>query len=578
MLRHSRWQVVAFVTVLLLFTVALPTPPAAQPASDGVPTYREAVIGRISRLNPLFATLNPVDRDITRLIFEGLVGTNAFGEPSPLLAESWVIGSGGLEYVFTLRPDVLWQDGTPFSAADVLFTMGLLRAPDFPGDPDLSAFWRTVETEQIGERLIRFRLTQPLSTFLDQLQIGILPEHALRGTTAAALASHPFNLTPIGTGPYQLEAIRADAAGTIRQVDLRVAPNYRARPEGAAGFTIERLRFALFATFEDALAALNAGETDGLAARTAAERRPLFELANSAPFLLQNQIENRLGVLIFNWQRAEFSEQRVRVALEQGLNRTSAIERTLVNRAIEADSPLMPLSWAYLNSLPWPPFDTSAARAQLERGLARLERISAGESEAAIDDAAQAPAEGAAEATPDPLAPPPPTQPSGLFAFTILVSDDPGLVALAGEIATQWAQLNLDVTVETADRAAFQARLDAGQFDAAIVEYALGPSADPDVYAFWHQGQYPDGENYGAVDDRRISELLERARREPYGPNRVLDYQAFQREFVERAIALPLYYPLFSYLTASRVAGVQLGFIGSPADRFRNIGEWSLTP
>jgi hypothetical protein len=41
-------------------------------------------------------------------------------------------------------------------------------------------------------------------------------------------------------------------------------------------------------------------------------------------------------------------------------------------------------------------------------------------------------------------------------------------------------------------------------------------------------------------------------------------------------IALPLYYPLFTYVTSPRVEGVQLGFISTPADRFRNIRDWQI--
>ena len=54
------------------------------------------------------------------------------------------------------------------------------------------------------------------------------------------------------------------------------------------------------------------------------------------------------------------------------------------------------------------------------------------------------------------------------------------------------------------------------------------------------------------------------------------DYQEFQRLFVAHAVALPLYYPLFTFATSPQVQGVQLGFIASPADRFRNIGDWSI--
>jgi ABC-type transport system substrate-binding protein len=178
-----------------------------------------------------------------------------------------------------------------------------------------------------------------------------------------------------------------------------------------------------------------------------------------------------------------------------------------------------------------------------------------------------------AEATEEPS-----TAGGGKFAFSILTPDDPKLVSVAQEIAAQWSQLNISVTVDSVDAATYQARLDGGDFDAALVELSLGDSADPDVYHFWDSGQYPDGKNYGGMDDRRIAELLERARRDPSGINRIILYDEFQRDFIERAIAIPLYYPLYTYAVAPQIEGVQLGFIGSPASRFSAIRDWTVAP
>lgn len=606
MLRGFRWQLIALLTAASLFVISLlvrsadtpaPQPPeqpvaaateaplpteapaliapdaAAVPANgaagDSVPTFREALIGEVHRLNPLFAPLNPVDRDIAALIFEGLTRTNAFGEPEAALAENWTISSDGLEYTVRLRDDVLWQDGVPFDADDVIYTMSILRAPDFPGPAELGRFWRTVETEKLDEHLVRFRLTQRLSSFLDALTIGILPVHALEGTSAAQLVNHPFNLAPIGTGPYQLEALRADSAGGIAAVDLRVAPVFRQRPEGQSGYAIERMRFRLFATFEEARAALAAGEVDGLAARERQERRPLMAVQN---VVSHSQIQPELGVIIFNWDNENtpfFREQRVRVALEIGVDRSSVVERNLPNEAVRADSPIMPGSWAYKPDLPWPPHDPAQARQLLATAYERAqEAASASATETpALPDGMEATAEATAEQT---------ATSTALFSFEILTPDDPALVQMVQEIATQWSQYGLAVTVASADRETYQARLEAGDFDAALVELSLGESADPDVYEFWHQGQHGAGKNYGGVSDRRISESLERARQDVSGVNRVIYYHQFQQDFVDRAIAIPMYYPLFTYGTSPRVEGVQLGFIGSPADRFRNIREWVL--
>jgi peptide/nickel transport system substrate-binding protein len=587
MLRGIRWQLFVLVMAAGLFAIALvnsrdePAPvvptslpptattvaslPTAAPATraapgqptprpvvniqtgDDVVTYREALVGSIQRLNPLLADLNPVDHDITSLIFEGLTRTDVHGEPTPDLAANWVISSDGLEYIIKLRQDVLWQDGVPFNADDVMYTMSLLQSPDFPGPADLGQFWRTVEVEKLDTYLVRFRLTQPLGSFLDALRIGILPEHALRGTTAAHLAGHPFNGTPIGTGPYQLEALRSEDGSRVQIVDLRVAPVYRQRPEGKNGYRLERVRFQLFDSFDAALAALRDGEVDGLAASNRTERGALMGVPNVN---IDTALESSVGMVIFNWAKEGtryFREIRLRQALQMGLDRNSIIQRLMSTLAVPANSPLVPGSWAYSADLPWPKPDVSGARALMQN--AKLPTPSA--------DAAP---EGA----------------GGPLSFHILTPNDPTLVNVVNEIAAQWSQLNISVSADPVDTATYLKRLDDGDFDAALVELSLGSSADPDVYHFWDQGQYPDGYNYGGMDDRRISEELERARRDPSGINRAIRYQNFQREFVERAIALPLYYPLYTYAVASDVTGVQLGFIGSPASRFATIQDWTI--
>ncbi len=525
-----------------------------EPSTDGVVTFSEALVGRVYRLNPLLVGFNPVDADITSLIFEGLTTINEFGEPVGALAENWIIASDGMEYVVTLRSGILWQDGVPFTSADVAFTMALLRSPDFPGPEALGSFWRTVETDVLGEHLIRFRLSQPLGSFLEALRIGILPAHVLQGTAAAALTTHPFNLSPIGTGSYQLEALRVDESGIIRAVDLRVAPVYRQRVEGRTGFALGRVRFVLYDTFESALTALQSGEVDALAGRGRSDRQPLLQSARSGTIKIRNGIEPTIGMLLFNWEDDAlpvFREQRVRLALETGLRRDSIIERHLLNVAVRADSPMLPGSWAYQPQLPWPAYSIEQANNLL--ASARLPQP---------------------DATEDPNATPEVT-PSGLFAFTILTPDDASLVSVAQEIAAQWGQLNVQVTVEAVDMTAYEARLTAHDFQAALVEISKEGSADPDVYDFWHEGQYPEGRNYGGVNDRDISQLLEDARRDPNNLSRMARYRDFQMEFVRQAIAIPLYYPLYSYALALEVDGVQLGFIGAPADRFLTIREWT---
>ncbi|MFZ4812995.1 MAG: ABC transporter substrate-binding protein [Phototrophicaceae bacterium] len=586
MLRGFRWQFVALIGALLLFSTVLilngantpaPTPIQVEPsatqapptqtvapsitpepvtavlltainAPDAVVTFREGVVGQVERFNPLLQGQNAAEDSINRLIFEGLVTTNSYGEPIPLLATEWIVASNRIEYVFRLRQDVLWQDGVPFTAGDVAFTVGLLSDTASSIDPQVTAFWQTVEVEVLGDHLIRFRLTQPLGSFLDVLQVGILPEHALQGVTADQVLAHPFNLSPIGTGAYQLEALRTTTGNRIDAVDLRLAPTYRLRDPQAIPYTIERMRFQIYPGVESVRAAFEAGELDGLLSGSTSERQSLLTLNDANQY---TQLAPRIGFLLFNWQRpAEgeapnpFRDPRVRSALTLGLNQDSIIERNMVNVAVPANNPLLPGTWGYSAALQFPTYDLTTAQTLLQRANLTADATS--------------------------------TAP--LISATLLVPDIAPFPTIADEIRQQWGLLNVQITPEVVDATTYAARLDNSEFDMALVEFSLGNSADPDPYAFWHQGQYPDGANYGAVDDRRISEIVERARRDPFGLNRIDYYRTFQAEFIDRAIAIPLYYPLMTYTVRNNVEGVQLGVMGVPSDRFRNLNEWVITP
>src|ERR1051325_10386088 len=72
--------------------------------------------------------------EIMGYIFEGLTKTNVFTlKVEPLLAESWEVNAAGNEWIFHLRKDVLWNDGVPFTADDVVFTFNdLIFNEDIP--------------------------------------------------------------------------------------------------------------------------------------------------------------------------------------------------------------------------------------------------------------------------------------------------------------------------------------------------------------------------------------------------------------------------------------------------------------
>ncbi|MCY4147407.1 MAG: ABC transporter substrate-binding protein [Chloroflexi bacterium] len=559
MLRGFRWQLLLLALASALFagsayfrlsrdaasrpTPPQPTPTAQAPASP--PTafvaatpppiassarYREGLVGSLQRINPLFAHLNPVDHDISSLIFESPFVINDYGEAVPRLASDLVISRDGLDYVMRLRDDVFWQDGQPLTASDVLFTVGLMSDPAYATVSAAAALWRTVEAQQLGERLLRMRLAQPLSSFPHLLTFGILPEHALRGVSVDELAQHPFNLSPIGSGAYQLGHLHVAEDGRIDSVLLALSPVFQRRPQAQSGYPFKELVFHLYPDSTAAMAAYIADEIDALA--TTAPRAQLLTLPWAR---LYTQTEPTVAMLIFNWGEAPFSERQVRRALSLSLDVPTLIAQTLGASATYADSPYPPGFSAYLPHSDWTRKDLAEAQAAI--AAARVD-VSA--------------------ATAQP--------------FVFLTEDRPERIELAQAISGQWAQLGFQFEVVAAEARQFQERLAAGQFAAAIVEQRYGKNLD--LFRFWHSAQHSEGGNYGGVSEHALDELLEAARAEIYGIRLAERLAAFQAVFAEGTIAIPLYYPLYTFVARDRVEGIQLGYLSAPADRFRSIQSW----
>ena len=578
MFRGFRWQFIALLIAVLLFAAGMvyrggrrptlppraasatetPAPPiATETAGPDAATldssaaqtrkahpdtaFREGLVGTLGRLNPLFAHLNPVDADISSLVFEGLFAINDYGEVIPRLAADLVISSDGLEYVVILRDDVNWQDGLPFSADDVVYTMGLLSESDDGVPLPNLEFWRTVETQKLSEHLVRFRLAQPFSSFPYLLTIGLLPEHALRGTGAAELAGHPFNLSPVGTGAFQLGELIGSLDDGVSAVQLLKSPVYSARPEAASGYFYREIWFHLYPNAEAATGAFWAGELDAIAS-------PILQDGAGLPpdSRLYFQTDGTLGILIFNWKVEPFTERRLRQALSLSLNAPELVGIQLGSTATYADSPYPPGSAWYQPQAFWNTYDPVQARSLLDDAAAN-ERA---------DDEADA-SSNVSDSWP---------------GFALLVEDSAASRGLGDAIAAQWRLLGLDVSVEPVEAAELQNRLETGRFDTALVRQRIG--ADPDLFRFWHPAQHGSGWNYGAASDVATAELLERARAEIYGIRRAHLYQQFQHAFAEGAIARPVYYPLYRYAVRDTIEGIQLGFMTSAADRFRGVQSW----
>ncbi len=508
-----------------------------RPAPGG--TYLESISGFPQSLNPLLSFYNDADSDVTSLVYSGLTQITMEGEIAPDLAIGWEIEPGGITYTFRLNPRALWHDGMPVSADDVLFTVGLLQDPDYPGPPDIGALWQGIRVERLGELAVRFVLSEPYAPFLDYTTFGLLPAHRLRGIRSADLATLDFNRDPVGTGPFRLAEVKAQD-GQITEVTLKRFPRFY----GAQAF-IENVVLRFYPTPRAAFEVYQDGLVEGVAGV------PI----NLLPEVWKNEALNlytapvaEITMLYFNElisATVPFDATPVRQALLYAIDRQALVDEVLLGQAIVPKTPLLPGTWAYSEEeVPAYPHNPAQAAALLR---------SVGWTRTFITETLRN-----ADGTP--------------LRFSLMVADEPTDLALGRALATQWAAVGISVTVQAVPPLALGASLQSRSYEAALI-HIMAPG-DPDPYPFWHETQALVGQNYTGFRHRRISELIEQARITVDRERRVALYREFQQLFMSEVPAIPLYVPVFNYAVDVRVQGVQMPPLVRTGDRFRNIAEW----
>ncbi|MBF8286225.1 MAG: putative transporter substrate binding protein [Dehalococcoidia bacterium] len=514
----------------------LANPLDSSPDKDSEQRYVEAIVGSAARVNPLFAPLNDTDADLASLVFSGLTRLGPDGEVLPDLAESWDISDDGLSYTFHLKRDVTWHTGAAFTAEDAAFTYALLADPELPGDPALGQLWRQVSCSAAEEFTLLCQLPQPFAPFISYTTVGILPKHILESATGATIADSAFNQAPAGTGPYRLAQL--DQTKAI----LRANPTYYGTKPA-----IDEIEVRFYPDPSTAAAALSRGDVQGLLMGPGVSQDD-FDLLTSTPGL-RAYTANRTAytVLFLNNGQTPFDDKALRQAVALSINVDDIISNLLGGRAVRADSPIVPGTWAYNPQIEPRPHDTDQAKKLL-------------------DEAGWKTAEGGAIRQKE----------GNELRITLMTDQDPLRIAIAQEIANQLAKVGIQVVVAPQGSADLVGEfLVPHQYQAAIFGWDPGP--DPDPYPAWHSSQVgPDGRNLAAYQNPDTDRMVEEARQTTDLDKRQALYYTFQQKFFEDVPSVLIYYPVFTYFVAEEVQNVTLGTLFQTSSRFADITQWTI--
>jgi peptide/nickel transport system substrate-binding protein len=298
---------------------------------------------------------------VTGNIYNGLLFLDDKLNPQPDLADSWTVSADGKTYTFKLHPGVQWQDGQPFSSADVKFTFEeILLKYHARTKAGLESVLDGIDTPDALTVVMRFKQAYgPLLARLDVVEAPILARHVYQG--GGDIQNHPANQQPVGTGPFKLaEYVKGDHVRLVRN-DKYFKPRLP---------YLDELIFKIIPDANTASLAFEKGEVDFLPSVPGPSMSRLQQLPGVT---VQGTWGGPGGsycedTLLYNLRKAPLDKLAVRQALAYAIDRQQMLEQVKFNQGRVATGPIAStMSWAYNPNVTKYPRDVAKANQLLDQ-------------------------------------------------------------------------------------------------------------------------------------------------------------------------------------------------------------------
>jgi peptide/nickel transport system substrate-binding protein len=379
------------------------------------------------------------------------------GAITPRLAAAYELTAEAL--TLHLRPSLKWHDGQPFSAADVVFTIGRARDPAVGAD-QRSDFDPVSAVETPDANTVVLRLTRP-APFLKQAlaHLAILPEHLYKGKD---LRRAEASRAPVGTGPFKFVSWRQGD-------ELVLARNDAYWGEKAH---LDRIRFRFVRDKEVAWELYRRGELDVLWQVPATHFDEARSDAKLAGHHLLSWTPRAYFFIVWNAGRGRLADVRVRRALSMLVDRTRFDQIAFGGHARAITGPYAPGTPSYDATIaPWP-YDPAAARKLLDEAGVKSMKLT--------------------------------------FLYYGASRSAEQLGTLMKE---DFAKAGVTLELASVDFAVQLDRLRHHAFDVSPLQWTL--SVEQDNYDLFHSSQAAGGQNFGSYKSPAADALLDEIRKTP---------------------------------------------------------------
>jgi len=542
--KRERYWILTFLLIAAGSIIAIPFTTYSHftnPVADYGGSFSEGIIGQPRHINPLLSQTNDPDRDLTNLIYSGLLKYNETGKLVPDLAKSYDISSDGLNYTFYLKDNILWHDNEKLTADDVIYTIQTAQNADYGSPQRIN--WQGVTIQKINDTTVMFKLNNKYAQFLNNLTLGILPKHIWGAVQPINFASADYNLKPIGSGPYVFNKLQKDNLGQMQFYQLVANKDfYDGQPY------IDTVIIKFYESEDAMITAYNSNTIQNL---SLISPQNLNKLKFKQRLNITELKVPRYFAVFFNQsQNPILASKNVRLALNYATDKQAIIDTVTGGKGATIYSPLIESVLDVDQDITKYTYDINQAKTILvadgwtSTDSAGFLQKGSGKNQARL-------------------------------TIHVTTSTLPELVQIANIIKDQWGKAGVEVIVDTLATPQLQQAIKDRSYQSLLFGEIL--DLDPDPFSFWDSSQTQKlGLNLALYNNKTVDSLLGDARQSLNPLERAKKYDDFQKIVISDAPAVFLYNPLYLYPKTTDIHGMNTTVISAPADRFINIEKWYI--
>jgi peptide/nickel transport system substrate-binding protein len=548
---------VAFVAMVILVGKVNSAFMTEIPAAGG--SITEGIIGMPTLVNPVLA-LSDADKDLTSIVYSGLMRKTSDGNFILDLASSYTVSPDAMTYTFTIKKNAKFQDGTKVTADDIIFTIDKIKDPLIKSPRRIG--WDGISVSKTDDSTVVFTLNQPYISFIDNTTIGILPMHVWKNVSPAEFGLSTLNIKSVGSGPYQIDSVSKNNEGIPEKYVLKRFSDF-----ALSEAHIKYITIVSYSNEKDLIKELLSHSIDQAGGITPANAEEL----EKAGYVIHTATLPRIFGLFFNTANNKIlSDASVMKAFDKALDREELVDKILGGYGTIAHSPI-PIS--IIANQPTDEYKNASlaeAKDMLDKA-GWLIGTDGSREKGGTTTVTRTKKVGKKTVTEKVQVN---NGPVTKLSFSITTGDTPELKEAANLIKEQLEKLGgVNIEVKVYEGGPLNQLIRSRNYEALFFGQIINHESD--LFSFWHSSQKTDpGLNISMYSNKNVDDILQFAQKTLDRDSRINKYNDFVTQFNKDIPALLVYSPKYLYATLPTLNNLTLNILTAPSDRFLSIHDW----